>query len=239
MGIRRRRLAIAGAVLLACATVGATAARADGGHLPGFSLLDRRVPIDKLPEPVGFFFGGVPGVKGTGPPHVGHGPVWFGEVERPHATIEAAGNGRWVCESEVRTGEPDGGGTCMPPASARDLGLLDVSACGKGPPRHFRIVGLVRDGISAVEVERADGTIGRTVPVIEDTIAFTIGRENVVLHGTGDPSAEGFERDLPLASAAKEFGGNGQAGCGSYSFFEARGPSEAAGEAGGSQSSRP
>lgn len=234
MGVRRRRVAIVGLALLACAAVGATAATAAGGHLPGFSLLDRKVAIDKLPESVGFFFGGIPGAKGSGLPKVGHGPVWFGEVERPHATIDAAGNGRWVCESEVRTGETDGGGSCTQPGAAREYGVLDVSACGKGPPRHFRIVGLVRDGISAVEVERADGTIGRTVPVIENTIAFTIGRENVVLHGTGDPSAEEFERGLPLARAAKEFGGDGQAGCSSYSFFEARGPSEAAGEADGS-----
>lgn len=234
MGTRRRRGAIVGLLVLVCAVTGATAATADGGHLPGFSLLNRRVAIDKLPESVRIFFGGIPGAQGTWLPHVGHGPVWFGEVERPHATIEAAGNGRWVCESEVRTGEPDDGGTCIPPASAREVGLLDIRTCGKGRPRHFRIVGLVPDGIGAVEVERADGDVGRTVSVIENTIAFTIGRENVVLRGTGDPSAEEFERILPLARAAKEFGGDGQAGCSSYDFFEAGGPSEAAGEVDGS-----
>ncbi|MBS1863224.1 MAG: hypothetical protein JSS68_16120 [Actinobacteria bacterium] len=232
--MRRRHLASGALALLACAAIGAGAATADGGHLPGFSLLSRKVAIDKLPESVRFMFGGIPGAKGTGMPHAGHGPVWFGEVERPHATVYAAGNRRWVCESEVRSGERDGGGSCTQPGAAREYGIFDVGACSKGPPRHFRIVGLVRDGISAITVERAGGRIGRTVPVIENTIAFTIGRENVVLHGTGDPSAEGFERSLPLARAAKEFGGHGQAGCSSYMFFEARGPSAAAGEVGGS-----
>jgi hypothetical protein len=217
--------AIVGLALLACSALAAPAA-ADGGHLPGFSVADKRVGIAKLPEILRFSFGEIPGVKGAGFPHRGHGPVWFGEVERPRGTIYVAGNGRWVCESEVRVGESGGGSSCSGPAAAREFGLLDVSSCGKGPPRHFRVSALVPDGVEAVELEKAGGKIGRTVPVIENTLAFTVGREDVVMHGTGDPTAEGFERGLPLARTAKDFPGDHQGGCSSYIFAEARGPRE-------------
>jgi hypothetical protein len=223
MGVRRRRGAIVGLMLIVCAVVGATAgaAGADGGHLPGFSLLGRKVGRSKLPESVGFFFNGIPGAKGTRIGHSGHGPVWFGEVARPKATIDAAGNGQWLCESEVRVGQTDGGGACEPPGAAREFGLLDVSSCGKGPIRVFRIVGLVPDGITGLEVEEAGGKIGRTVPVIDNTVAFSIGPENIVLQGIGQPDAEEFERRLPLAETARDFGGDDQGGCGSYTFAEA------------------
>jgi hypothetical protein len=55
------------------------------------------------------------------------------------------------------------------------------------------------------------------VPVIENTVAFTIGRENIALRGVADAGAEGLERTLPLADAART--GDGRAGCTSYSFF--------------------
>lgn len=211
-------------VMLICGALGAQAA-ADGGHLPGFSVADRRVAIAKLPESIRFPFGGIPGAKGIGLPHVGHGPVWFGEVRRPKGTIYVAGNGRWVCVSEVRVGEPGGGSSCTTPGGAREFGLLDVGSCGKGPPRHFRVTALLPDGVEAVELEKAGGKIGRTVPVIENTLAFTIGREDVVLHGTGDATAETFERGLPLARTANDFPGDGQGGCAGYIFAEAREPS--------------
>ena len=210
---------IVGLVLIACGALGASAA-ADGGHLPGFSVADKRVAITKLPEAIRFSFMRIPGEKGTRLPQVGHGPVWFGEVERPKGTIYVAGNERWVCLSEARVGESGGSSSCTAPAAAREFGLLDVSACGKGPPRHFRVVALMPDGVDAVELEKAGGKIGRTVPAIENTLAFTIGRENVVLHGTGDSAAEALERGLPLAQAAKLLPGKG--GCASYIFAEAR-----------------
>jgi len=54
--------------------------------------------------------------------------------------------------------------------------------------RRFRVA-LGRDGVEAVELEKAGGKFGRTVPVIvpviENTLAFTIGREDAVVHGTG------------------------------------------------------
>ncbi|MGH2940069.1 MAG: hypothetical protein ACRDPE_18315 [Solirubrobacterales bacterium] len=103
--------------------------------------------------------------------------------------------------------------------AAREFGLVDVGSCGKGKPTHFRIRALVPDGVTGIEVEKEDGTIGRTVPVIENTVAFTIGRENVVLHGVGDAGAEGLERTLPLAQTARY--GDDRAGCTFYSFFEA------------------
>jgi hypothetical protein len=224
---RRLQVAIVGLALLVCGVLGAPAA-AEGGHLPGFSVADQRVAVAKLPESVRFTFAGIPGAKGSGLPHVGHGPVWFGEVWRPRGTIYAAGNGRWVCESEARVGEAGGGSSCTTAAGARDFGILDVSSCGKGPPRHFRITALVPDGVSAFEIEKAGGKIGRTVPVIENTLAFTIGRDDVVMRATGDPTAEGLDRSLPLAQAARPSHGDRRAGCSSFNFFEAKGPSEAA-----------
>lgn len=221
-----RGAAIAGLALIACGALVAPAA-ADGGHLPGFSVADQRVAISKLPEGLDFTFGGIPGVKGAGLPHAGHGPVWFGEVQRPQRTIYVAGNGQWVCASETRPGEGIGGTSCTSPATAREFGLIDVGACSKGPPRHFRVYALVPDGVEAVEVEKG-GAVRRTLPVIDNTIAFTVGREDIVLHPIGDPTAEGFERSLPLAGVG-ELGGDGQAGCSSYFFFEAKKPDQRSG----------
>jgi hypothetical protein len=64
-----RRAAIVGLVLLVCAVVDTTAdAATGGGHLPGFSLMDRRVAVAKLPQSVGLFFGGIPGRGAPGRP---------------------------------------------------------------------------------------------------------------------------------------------------------------------------
>src|ERR1700742_1033911 len=115
-----RRAMIVG-LAFACLVVAPTAV-ADGGHLAGFSLLAKKVGRSKLPESVSFFFNGIPGVKGSRFGHSGHGPVWFGEVERPKAKIDAAGNRQWLCVSEVRVGQSDGGGSCEPTASAREVG---------------------------------------------------------------------------------------------------------------------
>jgi hypothetical protein len=224
---RWRGWAIAGLALIVCGLLGAPAA-AEGGHLPGFSVADQRVAVAKLPETFRFTFGGFPGAKGTGLPHVGHGPVWFGEVQRPQRTIYVGGNGRWVCAGETRPGEGIGGTSCTTPASAREFGLIDVNGgCGKGPPRHFRVFALLPDGVEAVEIEKAGGAIGRTLPVIGNTIAFTIGREDVVLRAIGGPAAEGLERSLPLVEAGK-LGGDDQADCSFYTFAEAKAPASAA-----------
>jgi hypothetical protein len=221
---RWRRAAITAVVVIACAAAGAPAA-ADGGHLPGFSVADKRVAIAKLPEMLRFSFGDIPGVKGSGFTHVGHGPIWFGEAKRPKGTVYVGGNGRWVCVSEERMGEQGGGTSCTEPAAAREWGILDVRSCSKGPPRHFRVVALVPDGVDAIELRKADGKIGRTVPVIGNTVAFTIGREDFVMHGIGDPTAEPFERGVSLAWTAHQPPGEWQAGCTSYTFAEERKPS--------------
>jgi hypothetical protein len=212
-----------GLVALTCAAVvgSALAAPATGGrHLPYFSLLNERVAVKKLPFGLRFSFGEVPGSKLPDSRRQGHAPVWFGEVERPNATNVAAARGHWVCEFEAPNDEARGeGGACTSLAGARELGLLDVGSCGKGPPRHFRIHGLAPDGVTGLALERSDGTIGRTVPVIENTFAFTVGREDFTLHGVGDGAAEGLERTLPLAHAGN-VGGN-RAGCSFYTFAEA------------------
>jgi hypothetical protein len=223
--MRARRLIGTGLVALVCAAVAGTAlaAPASGGrHLPYFSLMDERVAVTKLPFAMRLLFGHALGIKGSGPPRHGHGPLWFGEVERPNATIFAAARGHWVCDFERSHGDADGGGgSCTTTAGARELGLLDVGSCGKGRPRHFRINGLVPDGVTGLELERSDGTIGRTVPVIDNTFAFTVGREDFKLHGVGDVAAEKLERTLPLGHV----GGPDShiAGCTLYSFFEAKG----------------
>jgi hypothetical protein len=180
--------------------------------------MDKRVAISKLPLEMRFLIQGPPGVKRGGPLQVTHGPVWFGEVERPSATIELAGNQRVVCQWEQPADElkGGGGGTCATSGAARELADLSVGSCGKGPPRHFRIHALVPDGVSGLAIEKKDGTIGRTVSVLGNTVAFTIGREDFTLRGVGDAAAERLERRLPLA----DVGGGGGGGCSFYTFAE-------------------
>jgi len=216
----------AGLVTLACVSVVGTAlaALAGGGrHFPHFSLLGERVAVKKLPPELRLFVAGPPGSKGFGISRVSHGPIWFGEVERPGATLAAVAKGHWICQYELPKSRLGGaGGVCTRVQSAREFDLIHVGWCGKGRPTHFRIHALLPDGVTAVEVEREGGTVGRTMPVVDNTIAFTIGRENIVLHGVGDAAAEGLERTLPLAQASKE--GDKRAGCASYSFAEAKAP---------------
>ena len=219
LGSRKRRAVlatIAVLVLVALASLAGTAS-ATGGHLPGFSVADRKVAISKLPLPLRLSLGGPIGGKDFGHRPRVHGPVWFGEVERPNSTVDVAGNRHWVCDSEESAREAGGGsGSCTSPAYARERGLFDVGSCGKGPPRHFRIDALVPDGVTGIEIDGAAGSVGRTVPVIENTVAFTVGRKNIFLRGVGDPAAEELERDLPLANVAKgplALGGRG--GCSS------------------------
>jgi hypothetical protein len=221
-----RRLIAVGLVVLACAAVGGTAlaATASGGrHLPYFSLLNERVAIRKLPIDLRIPFSRVPGVKELNSRHPTRGPVWFGEVERPNATILAAGSAHWVCESEQSRDElGGGGGGCTTLAATRELFDLNVSSCGKGPAQHFRIAGLVPNGVTALAIEKSDGTMGRTLPVIENTVAFTVGREDIALHGVGDAAAERLERRLPLTHLFEP--GNNRSGCSGYIFAEAKAP---------------
>jgi hypothetical protein len=217
----RGRLLAVGLIALACAGIVGTAAAtpASGGrHLPYFSVMSKRVAISKLPLEIRFLIQGPPGAKRPGPLQVTHGPVWFGEVERPSATIELVGNRHVVCEWEEPADElkGGGGGTCTTFQAARELSDLSVGSCGKGPARHFRIHALVPDGVTGLTIEKEDGTIGRTVPVLDNTVAFTIGREDFTMHGVGDAAAERLERSLPLA----EVGGGGRGGCSFYVFAE-------------------
>jgi len=213
--VRRRRIIAVWLVALVCAAVaGTAAASADGGHLPGFSLLGRRVAIDKLPTELRLSFRVFRGVDGHhGPP--AHGPVWFGEVERPKATIMAAGTKTWVCESEVPKNEFErgGGGGCAALKYARELYDLSIDYCGKA--RRYRIHGLAPDGVTGLAIEKADGTFGRTIPVLENTFAFSVGREDITLRGVGDAAAEELERELPLARS----GAGGGGGCGGVIFL--------------------
>jgi hypothetical protein len=211
-------------VALACAAVAGTAlaAPASGGrHFPYFSLLNERVAVKKLPFGLRFSFGEIPGSKSADSRRGGHGPAWFGEVERPNATIFAAARGHWVCVSEAPDVDTRGErSVCTSLAGARELGLLHVGSCGKGPPRQFRVYGLLPDGVTGLEIERSDGTTGRTVPVTDNTFAFTVGREDITVHAVGDASAEGLERTLPLAHVGSVGGNRG--GCSFYAFAEAK-----------------
>lgn len=209
-------------VVLACAVgVGTAFAAPAGGrnHFPHFSLLGERVAAKDLPPGLGILVVGPPGAKGVGPfGGPGRGPFWFGEVERPNAKLAAVAKGHWICEYELPK-DPFGGGmgACTSPGAAREFGLFDVSSCGKGRPRHFRVFALLPDGVTGVQIEREDGTFGRTLPVIDNTIAFTVGRENIALRGVGDAAAEGLERKLPLAAVSRSAG---RGGCSFYAFAE-------------------
>jgi hypothetical protein len=224
MGVRGRRVIAAGLAGLSCAAIGVArvpAQAGEGAHYPQFSLLDKKVLVTDLPKQTRWLIAGPPGAKGFGFfPHLGHGPIWFGQVEQPNATIVAAAKGHLICQFELpKNGLVGPSGVCVPSGYAREFGSVHVGSCGKGRPTHFRIHALVPDGVTGVAVEREDGTIGHTVPVIENTVAFTIGRENIVLRGVGDAGAEDLQRKLPLADAARA--GDDRAGCTSYSFFEA------------------
>jgi hypothetical protein len=210
-----RRVLVAGLVALACAGIvaSAVAAPAFGGHLPFFSLMNKRVAKSKLPLGIRFSFEAENGF-GFGPPV--HGPLWFGEVERQGATIYAAGADHWVCESEEPKAETGGGGgSCTALKQARELELLSLhSSCG-AHPGHFRISGLVPNGVTGLAIEKEDGTIGRTIPVVENTVAFSIGDEDFTLKGVGDAAAEALERQFPLGRLR----GSRASSCGYFSVF--------------------
>jgi hypothetical protein len=79
---------------------------------------------------------------------------------------------------------------------------------------------LAPNGIAGIEVERSDGSITRTIPVVDNIIAFSIGHEDITLREVGDAAAEPIERHLPLAGSS----GSSRGGCSSYAFAEVATP---------------
>jgi hypothetical protein len=187
--------------MLLCAVLAgaATAAPASGGrHLPGFSLLNKRVAIKKLPPSMRFSFQRVHGL-GSGHPKV-RGPVWFGEVTRPGSTIVAAGVKGWVCddvERQAADGTGSGSGSCMPLAEARELQMLTLSESCFGSHGGARISGLVPDGVTGLEVVEKGGTVARTVPVVDNAVSFPVGDGTILLRAAGGAAAEGLEWRVP------------------------------------------
>jgi hypothetical protein len=215
---RRGLLAAFGAIACAVLAGTATAAPASGGgHLPDFSLLNERVAIKKLPFPMRLSFR-ISAHAGSHLPHAPkHGPVWFGEVKRPGVTIQAAGTSRWLCDFEFERSElGDGGGSCTTLASVRRLAGLSVESCNGS--HQFRIHGLAPNGVTGLALERSDGKITRTIPIVDNTFSFSVGHVNLTLRGVGDAAAERLERHLPLGGSS----GSSRGGCSSYVFAEVK-----------------
>ncbi len=213
----RRGFLVAVAVLACSVLVGsAAAAPASGGrHLPHFTLMNERVAIKKLPFPLRLSFRSSARAGSRLPRAPKHGPVWFGEVERPGATIQAAGTKHWICDFEFPHGElGGGGGVCARLADVLRLDALTIGSCGRS--NRWRIQGLAPDGVTGLEVERANGRVTRTIPIVDNTFAFSIGHVDFTLRGVGGEAAEGLERSLPLAGTS----GSGPGGCSGYVFTE-------------------
>jgi hypothetical protein len=220
-GLWRRGVAVVLAAIACAALVGsAAAAPASGGrHMPYVSLMNERVAIKKLPFLLRFAFRefGGHGLRGRRPPK--HGPVWFGEAKRQGATSQVAGSKHWLCDFELPAGEAGGGGgSCATLADVRRMDELSIGSCDGS--HQFRIDGLAPNGVTAVEVERSDGKITRTIPVVDNIIAFSIGHVNITLRGVGDPAAERLERNLPLGGPS----GSSRGGCSGYVFTEVAKP---------------
>jgi hypothetical protein len=187
--------------------------------MPYVSLMNERVAIKKLPFLLRFSFRqfGRDGLHGRRPPK--HGPVWFGEVEQRGATFQVAGTKHWLCDFETPAGEVGGGGgSCATLADVRRMDELSIDSCGGS--HQYRINGLAPNGVTGIEVERSDGKITRTIPVVDNIIAFSIGHEDITLRGVGDAVAERLERNLPLGAPS----GSSRGGCSGYAFIEARSP---------------
>lgn len=214
----RRGLVVGLAVLVCAPLVGsAAAAPASGGrHMPYVSLMNERVAIKKLPFLLRFSFRqfGRHGLRGRRPPK--HGPVWFGEAQRRGATFQVAGTKHWLCDFELPKGEVGGGGgSCATLADVRRMDELSILSCNGS--HEFRVQGLAPNGVTGVEVERSDGRITRTIPVVDNILSFSIGHVDITLHGVGDAAAEQIERNLPLAGPSSSRGG-----CSGYVFAEAK-----------------
>jgi hypothetical protein len=215
-----RRGLIVGLVVLVCAALAGTAAAAPasgGRHLPDFSLLNERVAIKKLPFPMRMLFRSSAHVGSHFPHAPKHGPVWFGEAERQGVTIQAAGTSQWLCDFESASGRlGGGGGICTTFDSVRELDGLSVDSCNGS--HQFLVSGLAPNGVTGLTLERSDGKIERTIPVIDNTISFSVGHVNLTLRGVGDAAAERLERSLPLGASRGSFGGD----CSGYAFTEVK-----------------
>jgi hypothetical protein len=218
-GLWRRGLII-GLAAVACAVLAGSAGAgpASGGrHMPYLSLMNERVAIKKLPFLLRFSFRqfGRHGLRGRRPPK--HGLVWFGEAKQRGATFQVGGTKHWLCDFEIPEGEAGGGGgSCATLADVRRMDELSIDSCGGS--HQYRINGLAPNGVTGVEVERSDGTITRTIPVVDNIVAFSIGHVDVTLHGVGDAAAEAIERNLPLAGSS----GSSRGGCSGYAFTEVK-----------------
>jgi hypothetical protein len=215
----RRGVAVVLAAIVCAALVGsAGAAPASGGrHMPYLSLMNERVAIKKLPFLLRFSFRefGRHGLGGRRPPE--HGPVWFGEAKQRGATFQAGGTKHWLCDFEIPAGEAGGGGgSCATLADVRRMDELSIDSCGGS--HQYRINGLAPNGVTGIEVERSDGSITRTIPVVDNIIAFSIGHVDITLHGVGDAAAERLERSLPLGGSS----GSSRGGCSGYAFTEVK-----------------
>jgi hypothetical protein len=218
-GFWRRGFVIGLAALVCAAFVGSAAAApaAGGRHMPYLSLMNERVAIKKLPFPLRFSFRqfGRHDLRGRRPPM--HGPVWFGEAKRQGATFQVAGTKHWLCDFELPKGEVGGGGgSCATLADVRRMDELSIDSCNGS--HKFRVQGLAPNGVTGVEVERSDGRITRTIPVVDNILAFSIGHVDITLHGVGDAAAESIEHHLPLGGPS----GGSRGGCSGYVFTEAR-----------------
>jgi hypothetical protein len=217
----RRGVFVVLAAIACAALVGsAAAAPASGGrHMPYLSLMNERVAIKKLPFLLRFSFRqfGRHGLRSRRPPK--HGLVWFGEAKQRGATFQVGGTKHWLCDFEISEGEAGGGGgSCATLADVRRMDELSIDSCGGS--HQYRINGLAPNGVTGIEVERSDGAITRTIPVVDNIIAFSIGHVDVTLRAVGDAAAERLERNLPLGGP----GGSSRGGCSGYAFTEAAEP---------------
>jgi hypothetical protein len=179
--------------------------------------MNERVAIKKLPFPMRLSFQSSARAGSFFPHAPKHGPVWFGEVRRPGATIQAAGTSRWVCDFESPRGElGGGGGSCTTFAAVRQLGDLSIDSCNGS--HRFRVHGLAPNGVTGLALERSGGKITRTIPVVDNTFAFSVGHVNFTLRGVGDSAAERLERHLPLGGPS----GSSRGGCFGFIFAEAK-----------------
>ncbi len=98
----------------------------------------------------------------------------------------------------------------------RQLAGLSIESCNGS--HQFRVHGLAPNGVIGLALERSDGTITRTIPIVDNTFAFSVGHVDVTLRGVGDAAAERLERHLPLGGPSRSSRG----GCSGYVFTEVK-----------------
>jgi hypothetical protein len=100
--------------------------------------------------------------------------------------------------------------------AVRELDGLSVDSCNGS--HQFLVSGLAPNGVAGLALERSDGKIARTIPVIDNTVSFSVGHVNLTLRGVGDAAAERLERSLLLGGSRGSFGGD----CSGYAFTEVK-----------------